>query len=151
MVLDMLRSCFMAMMLVAVSISDVRHRTICDVLVLGIIMVQACYLAATAASALQAVRSVMSHAGSAALVTGVLLVACAIAHRITGHDGMGGGDVKLIGALAFALGVRGLAQAVFAASLIAVAFSFMKRRAMDETFPFCPYLSLGWLVAQIIG
>ncbi|MBQ3329364.1 MAG: hypothetical protein IJG88_05360 [Eggerthellaceae bacterium] len=58
--------------------------------------------------------------------------------------------MKLIGALAFVLGLRGLLVALFSASLAALLGCAVRRRSMRETFPFCPYLGIGCLIA-ILG
>ncbi len=70
---------------------------------------------------------------------------------LTGKDGMGYGDFKLLAALGAWLGWQMLPMIIFISSLIGAIFGismlFIKRKNFENTFPFGPYLALAaWVV-----
>jgi leader peptidase (prepilin peptidase) / N-methyltransferase len=72
--------------------------------------------------------------------------------RLRGREGLGRGDIKLIGALGLWVGWQGLPWVILLGSLSGLAYAavrLMLRRpiARDEELPFGPFLALaGWLV-----
>ena len=138
-------------LLAAISVIDVRRRIVPNGLIVAIVGVQVAYLLLSAQDCARAAHVLVQRGGESLAVMGVLLAACVVADRVLGSENLGGGDVKLIGALAFVLGLRGLFVALFAASLFALAISAALRRTARETFPFCPYLSCGCLMAILAG
>ena len=67
--------------------------------------------------------------------------------------GIGGGDIKLIGACSFFLGVvDGLYGTVLGILIAVLIHGFMlliKKKKINETFAFAPYLSLGYGILLI--
>lgn len=68
---------------------------------------------------------------------------------LTGKDGMGYGDFKLLAALGAWLGWNALPMVILMSSLIGVIFGMiqltMQKKGMDRSFPFGPYLAIaGW-------
>lgn len=67
------------------------------------------------------------------------------------EDSVGGGDIKLIGAVSFFLGFRRGIIAIIAALFIAVIFSlWVLKRDRFESFPLAPYLAIGSFISLII-
>lgn len=70
---------------------------------------------------------------------------------LTGKDGMGYGDFKLLAALGAWLGWQALPMIIFVSSLVGAIFGLtmlaIKRKRFENTFPFGPYLAVaGWVV-----
>ena len=91
------------------------------------------------------------------LVAGAgVLLAVALGYRtITGREGMGGGDVKLLAMIGAFLGWRAVAFTLFSASLIgsAVGVTAMVRRneSSQLALPFGPFLAFGALCYLFFG
>ncbi|WP_251197470.1 prepilin peptidase [Anaerotardibacter muris] len=137
-----------AIILIAVAFIDWQTRRIPNVLVLGLIALRLVMLGiglfTEGVYALHLFgRSILV---SLAFTTGVL-VARALAGRFTHTDALGLGDVKLIAAcclfLSFDQALAALFVASFAALILAAYFRICRQ---DNTFPFGPALSLGFLI-----
>ncbi|ADL52048.1 prepilin peptidase [Clostridium cellulovorans] len=71
------------------------------------------------------------------------------------ENGIGGGDIKLMGASGFLLGVKG----GFLASIIGLATAIVTKKVSykikstnkDEAFPLAPYLSIGCFLSYLIS
>jgi leader peptidase (prepilin peptidase)/N-methyltransferase len=76
-------------------------------------------------------------------------------YRYSGHEGMGGGDVKMlamIGAfLGWKLALLTLVLSSFAGSLIGVIVIVLKRGGLKYALPYGTFLALGALVASLVG
>lgn len=76
-------------------------------------------------------------------------------HAITGREGMGGGDVKLLAMIGAFLGWQGvlltLLLASFIGSAIGIALMIQKRADSKLAIPFGPFLAMGALVALFWG
>ncbi len=86
-----------------------------------------------------------------ALLGGGLLLLAAIISR----GGMGGGDIKLMFAAGFILGIANTALALFlsflAGSIIGIALIVLRIKGRKDPIPFGPFLSLGILIAALWG
>ncbi len=86
---------------------------------------------------------------------GILLVVAYGYHFLTGKDGMGGGDIKLLAMLGAFLGWRAIPFIIFAASLIGsiigVSVMLAKRKDGKLAIPFGPFLALGALLYIFFG
>ncbi|PLC52408.1 hypothetical protein CR155_18060 [Pollutimonas nitritireducens] len=62
---------------------------------------------------------------------------------LSGHDGMGYGDFKLLAALGAWLGWRPLAMVLLASSLAAILFAMLRQRSLtpEGAYPFGPFLA----------
>lgn len=60
----------------------------------------------------------------------------------------GGGDIKLIGACAFLLGLQSAFVGIVTSLIIAISFNILGR---EKYFAFVPYISVGMILAMIIG
>ena len=86
--------------------------------------------------------AVASLAGGAAVLA-FLLGAAALMERRSGATGIGGGDVKLLCALAFWFGWEaGLAIAALSCLLLVAAQPLLARRGRRETFAFAPFIAI---------
>lgn len=89
-------------------------------------------------------------AGGAILGGGPLLLAAIIS-----RGGMGGGDIKLMFAAGFILGISATALALFlsflAGSIIGMALILLRIKGRKDPIPFGPFLSLGIFIAALWG
>ncbi|SFM59893.1 prepilin peptidase [Thermodesulforhabdus norvegica] len=84
---------------------------------------------------------------------GVLLaIACGYG-KIRGHEGMGGGDIKLLGMIGAFTGWKGVIIALFVSALSGLAAGLIvmavKRQGLKTAIPYGPFLALGGLVAYL--
>ncbi len=74
---------------------------------------------------------------------------------LTGKQGMGGGDVKLLGMIGVFIGWQGVIFTIFMASLIGsivgVSWMLYKGKDMKAAIPFGPFLALGALIFVFWG
>jgi leader peptidase (prepilin peptidase)/N-methyltransferase len=74
---------------------------------------------------------------------------------LTGKEGMGYGDFKLLGAIGAWLGWQSLLQVILVSSVIGVAFGVFKivssRQTKDQPFPFGPFLAVAGWVTILLG
>ena len=95
-------------------------------------------------------------AGLGILFGGGVLYAVAAGYALlTGRDGMGGGDIKLLAMIGAFLGSQCLLYVVFfsslTGSLVGIAAMFRQKKGGQTRIPFGPFLSLGamsWLFFQ---
>ena len=90
------------------------------------------------------------------LIGGGFLYLIAIGYQYLRHqDGLGGGDIKLIGMIGAFLGVPGVVLTVVLASVVGMAVGLIAMRrsgeGMKTMLPFGPFLSLGALVYTFWG
>jgi leader peptidase (prepilin peptidase)/N-methyltransferase len=75
--------------------------------------------------------------------------------RITGKEGMGGGDIKLLAMIGALLGWQGVLFTIFAASalgtVIGLALMLHARGSMKMAIPFGPFLAVGALTYLFFG
>lgn len=86
---------------------------------------------------------------------GVLWLVGEAYYRYSGHEGMGGGDVKMLAMIGAFLGWKlmllTLVLSSFAGSLTGVVVIAMKRGGMKYALPFGTFLALGALAASLVG
>jgi leader peptidase (prepilin peptidase)/N-methyltransferase len=142
-------SLFFAAALVAISFIDLHYRIIPDVLSIpGILAGLAYSLLSGHISWLDSI--IGSIAGGGCL----FLVALAY-QRLTGKEGMGGGDIKLLAMIGAWMGWRPLAFIVLISSLtgaiVGSIFILMAGKGHRFKIPFGPFLSLGALIYLFFG
>ena len=90
-----------------------------------------------------------------ALGGGILFVTAAVYHKVTGIEGLGGGDIKLLAMIGAFLGWRGALFTIFFGSLLGVAGGLVAMRKGDEglktAIPYGPYLCVAALFARFLG
>ncbi len=74
---------------------------------------------------------------------------------ITGKEGMGYGDFKLLAALGAWLGWQYLPMIILLSSLVGLVFGIiqlrMQQKGIDKAFPFGPYLAIAGVIATLWG
>jgi leader peptidase (prepilin peptidase)/N-methyltransferase len=91
----------------------------------------------------------------AAIGGGVLWVIAEAYFRYSGHEGMGGGDVKMLGMIGAFLGWKlvlvTLVLSSVAGSIVGLFVIVIKRGGMKYALPYGTFLALGALVASLAG
>jgi leader peptidase (prepilin peptidase)/N-methyltransferase len=68
---------------------------------------------------------------------------------------MGGGDIKLIGALGFVLGLKMVFLNIFLSFIIGAIISLMlialKKKGRKDSIPFGPFICMGFLITSLWG
>ena len=86
---------------------------------------------------------------------GILFVTAAVYHKVTGIEGLGGGDIKLLAMIGAFLGWRGALFTIFFGSLLGVGGGLVAMRKGDEglktAIPYGPYLCAAALFARFLG
>jgi leader peptidase (prepilin peptidase)/N-methyltransferase len=86
---------------------------------------------------------------------GILFVTATVYHRITGIEGLGGGDVKLLSMIGAFLGWKGALFTIFFGSLLGVGGGLFAMRKGNEglktAIPYGPYLCAAALIARFLG
>ena len=86
---------------------------------------------------------------------GTLLLVAYGYHRLTGKDGMGGGDIKLLAMMGAFLGWKAVPFIIFASSLIGsifgVSIMLLQKKDSKLAIPFGPYLAFGALLYIFYG
>jgi leader peptidase (prepilin peptidase)/N-methyltransferase len=135
--------------LVVITFIDLDHQIIPDVISLpGIIVGFLTALAIPWLSWTDSLLGILLGGGS------LFLVAEAY-HRLTGQEGMGGGDVKLLAMIGAFLGWKAILPVIFlgslAGSLVGVPLMIAKRSGGKLAIPFGPFLALGAIVCLLWG
>lgn len=86
---------------------------------------------------------------------GSLWLVAEVYHRLTGQEGMGGGDIKLLAMMGAFLGWKAVLPVIFfgslAGSLVGVPLMWIRRADGKLAIPFGPFLALGGLVYLLWG
>ncbi|MFQ5586666.1 MAG: prepilin peptidase, partial [Thermodesulfobacteriota bacterium] len=86
---------------------------------------------------------------------GLLFLVASCYYLLTGKEGMGGGDIKLLAMIGAFLGWRGVIVTVFAGAFIGAVLGtllmVMKGRDSRYAIPFGPFLSLGAVIYLFVG
>ena len=67
-------------------------------------------------------------------------------YKITGKEGLGGGDIKMLGVCSLSLGIYQTLSVLSIACFLGIIFSFIKQKKM---IPFGPFIALGWLTISL--
>jgi len=135
--------------LVTISFIDLHHKIIPDVLSLsGIVVGLAASFMPGTISWLDSLIGIIAGGGSLFLVAFVY-------ERITGREGMGGGDIKLLAMIGAWLGWRQLYLIVLISSLVGaivgIVFLLVAGKGLRVRIPFGPFLSLGAIACLFFG
>ena len=86
---------------------------------------------------------------------GVLWLIGEAYYRFSGHEGMGGGDVKMLAMIGAFLGwklmIVALVLSSFAGSIVGIAIIVVRRGGLKYALPYGTFLALGALVASLFG
>ncbi len=85
----------------------------------------------------------------------LLLFVAILGKAIFKKEAMGGGDIKLLGALGTFIGIKGVLFTLFVASLfgsfVGIILMALGKASMSQKIPFGPYLSLSAIVYVFVG
>lgn len=129
--------------LIVVTFIDLRHRIIPDEISLG-------GLALGLLMSLFRDDLTLAESFAAALLGGGVLYALAAGYQaITSHEGMGGGDIKLMAMMGAVLGLKGLLISMLVSSSTGalVGLFIVAKMGRKHPIPFGPYLAIGGIVA----
>ncbi len=144
--------------LIAITFIDIRHKIIPNIISLPGIVVG--FLVVAALSYYRGGLDLLAHSLIDSLLGfliggGVLLAIATLYHGLTGRDGMGGGDIKLLSMLGAWLGWKGVLVTLFGGSLvgsvIGVIMMIFLGKDSKYALPFGPYLALGAIVHIFFG
>lgn len=129
--------------LLVISVIDLRHRIIPDV-----ITIPGIFLGLLTSSFSYRINFLESFIGT--ILGGGLLLVVGLGYELfRKKEGMGGGDVKLLAMIGSFLGWKAVLLVIFVASLsgsiIGILWLILKGKGRDYAIPFGPYLSLGAL------
>lgn len=135
--------------LLTISFIDLYHKIIPDILTLpGIITGWASSFALANITWLDSFIGIMAGGGS-------LFVVAFVYERITGREGLGGGDVKLLAMIGAWMGWRSLPLIVLISSLtgtlIGLSFILLAGKEYRFKIPFGPFLAFGTVVYLFFG
>lgn len=147
--LDFVFYSLIASALIAIAAIDLKEQLIPDSLVLSVLVfsiLHKTFLHLHAGIAFPFFDSVLGMLIAGGLFLLIVLVS---------GGGMGGGDVTLIGALGFVLGVRMILLVVFISfilgALISVFLLATSLKSRKDPIPFGPFIVLGYFIALFIG
>ncbi len=135
--------------LIAVTFIDIDHRIIPDRISLpGIPLF---FLAAFFLPRLTIIDSLLGILAGG----GSLYLVAAGYHLLTGKEGMGGGDIKLLAMIGAVVGWTGVLFTIFAGSLLGCIVGLLlmakNRKGMKLAVPFGPFLSIGAVIFLFFG
>lgn len=135
--------------LIVITFIDIDHKIIPDIITLPGIL-----LGLVASFALPAVTFKASLLGLL-IGGGSLLCVAWVYTLITGKDGMGGGDIKLLGMMGTIVGWKGVIFTIFVSSMVGTCVGMIlmlvKGKNMKFAIPFGPFLSVGAILYIFFG
>lgn len=135
--------------LITLSLIDLDHKILPDIIVLPLLWIG---LIANCFSIFTDLQSAVIGAMAGYLV---LWGIYQVHHKISGKEGMGYGDFKLLAAIGAWLGWEMLPVVIMLASIsgtiISIGFIVIAKRSRDIPIPFGPYLAIAALVSMIWG
>ena len=139
---------FIAALLV-ITFIDIDHQIIPDVITLPGIPI--CF----AASFVLPKITVLESALGILIGGGSLFLVAWLYHLVTKKEGMGGGDIKLLGMMGAIIGWKGVLFTIFAASAIGTICGILiilkTRKTMKLAVPFGPFLAIGGIAYIFFG
>ncbi|MGC9325054.1 MAG: prepilin peptidase [Desulfomonilia bacterium] len=134
--------------LLVITFIDLDHQIIPDSISLGGIIVGLVAVIWLPVAYLDAVLGLV-------LGSGILIGIIYGYYFLTGKQGMGGGDVKLLGMIGVFTGWQGVLFTLFSASLlgtlVGIPWAFLQRKNIQSPIPFGPFLSIGSLIFVLWG
>ncbi|MGD2185500.1 MAG: prepilin peptidase [Desulfobacterales bacterium] len=135
--------------LLVITFIDIDHRIIPDVITLPGIPI--CFLASFALPHITYIESIMG----ILIGGGSLFMVAWLYHLLTKKEGMGGGDIKLLGMMGAIIGWKGVLFTIFVASAVGTVsgmlIMLMTRKTMKLAVPFGPFLAIGGIAYIFFG
>ncbi len=135
--------------LIVITFIDIDHRIIPNTITLpGIPIGLVASFALPQVTLLSSILGLLAGGGSLWIVAWTY-------HRITGKDGMGGGDIKLLAMIGTIVGWQGVLFTIFVASavgtIVGMTVMLVKGKNMKFAVPFGPFLSIGAITFIFFG
>ncbi len=135
--------------LIVITFIDLKHQIIPDVIsVPGIIIGFALSFFVPSMKALDSLIGIILGAGA-------LFAVAEAYYRFAGKEGMGGGDIKLLGMIGAFLGWKGVIVTLligsFSGAVIGSVFLFLARKGGKQPIPFGPFLAMGAIIYLYFG
>ncbi len=147
---SVLRIAAAGMLLLVISVKDVRSRRVPGRLILLLAAVSVLRLAPEFSDGFSGGEFFSVFADMVLGGAGTLLLLISVtrfADRLLGRETLGGGDIRLAAALGLHLGFFPALHMLLAASLLALPEAIIRRRKGEFYFPFAPYLAAaGWVM-----
>lgn len=153
---ELLELCALAVVLLLLSLTDLERRIIPNECILCILGIRMLYLCLGHLCGRIGVAQIAYYASSAVLVGVVLVLTILVADRLFATESMGGGDLKLLAALALYVGWQQSMLLVALACLLGLA-GVALARALGEggdergAFPFGPAIAAGCVATLLVG
>lgn len=149
--LDMKSAMFalLAIVLIMISAVDIETRLIPDILLIALAIIRIAFVLILKGNFLDWLFS-----SAIALIIPAALLAFVLAYeKIRGIEAMGGGDIKLFGALSLWLDWRQLILALIASCVIGIFINggYMLIFKKGGAFPFGPYIALAAMIVLAFG
>ncbi len=139
---------FVATLLV-ITFIDIDHQIIPDIITLpGIPICFAASFALPHITYMQSIMGILVGGGS-------LFMVAWLYHLLTKKEGMGGGDIKLLGMMGAIIGWKGVLFTIFVASAVGTLAGMLvilkTRKSMKLAVPFGPFLAIGSIAYIFFG
>ena len=141
---------FFVCILYLVSITDIYDQMIPDSALLIAVILRIVWFFVTEPFSLGGVLRLIGNGLSVSLP---LLVLVLLMEKVRGMEMMGGGDIKLLFVMGIYIGWANNLLALFVGCLTAIIYGLIKQKKEGEGvyLPFGPFLSLGAVVALLLG
>lgn len=156
--LSIVAHAILAAVLLYLAVKDIRERRVPNEVILALVVVWAAWRAVLAICDPSTLAATGELALFALVVFAGLLVLGVVYERLRGRPAMGGGDVKLISAMALYLGAYPLAVCVVAACAVALVFALVPALAakarpprQSRGIPFATCLCCGLFAAYLLA
>ncbi|MFA5524057.1 MAG: prepilin peptidase [Tissierellales bacterium] len=147
--IDFIFYSFIVSILIIISVIDYYHQIIPDVLVVFILILSICYKFTTIILCKAPFNLLDSILGL--LIGGGLFLIIALVSK----GGMGGGDIKLISALGFILGLKktllNILLSFIIGSTLSVLLLMFKKKGKKDAIPFGPFINIGFIISFLLG
>jgi leader peptidase (prepilin peptidase)/N-methyltransferase len=143
----------LALCFIVISVIDIKHNIIPDILTVPLILFGLIfspfnrYLGIKAAIPARIVGSMLG------IACGIIVfyMICILGRKIFRKEALGGGDIKLVGAIGAFLGCRGLLLSIFLGSLLGTIIALIsiyvtKKTSWGSYLPYGPFLCLGAII-----
>ena len=147
--LESLFWCAFISVLITVSMIDIDHRIIPDIIsISGILIFSSAFIFLPEMTFFKSLTGILFGGG-------LLYVIAALYFFIKNKEGMGGGDIKLLAMIGAALGVKGVLFTIFCGSVLGAVVGgsiiLFQKKDTDFRIPFGPFLSIGSLIYIFYG
>jgi leader peptidase (prepilin peptidase)/N-methyltransferase len=141
--------CVFIATLLVITFIDIDHQIIPDVITLpGIPIFFAASFALPQVTYIESILGILIGGGS-------LILVARLYYLFTKKDGMGGGDIKLLGMMGAIIGWEGILFTIFVASAVGTVSGMLimlkTRKSMKNPIPFGPFLAIGGITYILFG